>query len=369
MITEETRAAADNFACDGCGSQLLFNLASQKLRCEHCGLEKEIPADLVEAPEYLYNPQTDSYTAPDWEAMGEKTVRCKNCGAQTAVSSAAMTAVCPFCGSQYVMDEDAITTGILPETLMPFQISHDEAASSFAKWAKGRFWAPRAFRKANHRARRLQGVYLPFWTYDADLYTSYTGMGGRDRTVHYTTTDKDGHTHTHTRVETDWFPISGEDSLSFDDRTVCAARDADLPLLQKLGAYSTKVLRRYSPAYLAGFLARRYDIGVGEGWGMVAPRMQDDMQRHIEADRGFDHYRGMQYAHHFTNVRFKHILLPVWMASYTYKNRVYAFLVNGETGRTAGKSPVSACKVAAAVLLGLAFVALVFLLLYFFGEA
>lgn len=76
---------------------------------------------LVEAPEYLYNPMTDSYDAPNWEAMGNKTVRCKNCGAEEVVDAAAMTAACPFCGSQYVMDENEVTEGILPETLQPLQ--------------------------------------------------------------------------------------------------------------------------------------------------------------------------------------------------------------------------------------------------------
>ena len=75
--TEEARAAANHFACGSCGSQLLFDPDTQGLRCEHCGRGEEIPAPLVEAPEYLYNPATDSYDAPNWEAMGNKTVRCK----------------------------------------------------------------------------------------------------------------------------------------------------------------------------------------------------------------------------------------------------------------------------------------------------
>lgn len=219
--TEEARAAASNFACESCGSQLLFDPDTQGLRCDHCGREEEIPALLVEAPEYLYNPMTDSYDAPNWEAMGNKTVRCKNCGAEEVVDAAAMTAACPFCGSQYVMDENEVTEGILPETLQPFKVSKVKAADLFKSWAKSRFWAPGAFKKTRHTTRELQGLYLPFWTFDADLYSQYTGEGGRDRTETYTTTDKDGHTQTHTRTVTDWYPISGDAALSFDDEAVC----------------------------------------------------------------------------------------------------------------------------------------------------
>ncbi len=367
--TEEARAAASNFACESCGSQLLFDPDTQGLRCDHCGREEEIPALLVEAPEYLYNPMTDSYDAPNWEAMGNKTVRCKNCGAEEVVDAAAMTAACPFCGSQYVMDENEVTEGILPETLQPFKVSKVKAADLFKSWAKSRFWAPGAFKKTRHTTRELQGLYLPFWTFDADLYSQYTGEGGRDRTETYTTTDSEGNTQTHTRTVTDWYPISGDAALSFDDEAVCATTHVDKGMLGRLGAYDVKVLRRYSPAFLAGFGAQRYDVGVGQGWKEeAAPRMQSNMERHVESSRGFDHYRCMRYSHQFSNVKFKHILLPVWMSSYSYKNKVYNFMINGETGVVAGKSPVSALKVTLAVLLGLGLAALIVLLLMYFGN-
>lgn len=364
--TGEARAAADMFSCEGCGSQMLFDPNTQKLKCEHCALEKEIPAPLVEAPEYLYNPQTDSYTAPDWEALGNKTVRCKNCGASTVVSSADMTAVCSFCGSHYVMDEDEITIGILPETIMPFQISRERASGLFRDWVKRRFWAPRAFKKASHRISELHGVYIPFWTYDAHLYTSYVGQGGRDRTETYTTRDEDGNTHTHTRTVTDWYPIAGNAALSFDDEKVCATRRVDTQMLDETGTYSTKMLRRYAPAFLCGFAAQRYDVGVGEGWKEAGAGMEHKMENHVEQQEGYDHYRGMQYQHQFDQVRFKHILLPLWLSSYPYKQKVYSFMVNGETGVVAGKSPVSALKVAAAVLLAVGLIALLLWFIWYF---
>lgn len=367
MMEEQTRAA-DTFSCTGCGSQMRFDPDSQALRCDHCGGGVPVPAGLVEAPEYLYDSDSGSYTAPDWEAAGSKVIRCKNCGAQMVVSEAAMTSVCAFCASTYVMDQDDITVGILPETLMPFQISLPRAVEQYKKWTKSRFWAPRRFKNLQQPARDLQGMYLPFWTYDADLHTAYTGQGGRDRTETYTTIDKDGRPHRHTRTVTDWYPISGENGLYFDDEPVCATKHVDLSLLQKLGAFSTKTLRRYHPAFLAGFTAQRYDIGVGEGWRTAGRRMEEKMENHIQAERGFDHYRGMSYRHAFHNIRFKHILLPVWLSSYTYKEKVYPFMINGETGLVAGKAPVSALKVALAVLLLLGVMALAVALVCLLGN-
>lgn len=365
-MTEQTNQAAQTFTCENCGGQMRFAPDSQKLRCEQCASELDILAELVEAPEYLYDPRTDSYTAPDWETQGNRTVCCQNCGASTVVSPAAMTSVCPFCGSTYVADQNDIHVGILPETMMPFQVSKENATQQYRKWLKSRFWAPRRFKKSQHQARELQGVYLPFWTYDAELHTAYRGRGGIDRTETYTTTDRDGHRVTHTRTVTDWYPISGETDLAFDDEAVCATRHVDLPMLQQLGQFSTKVLRRYSPAFLAGFTAQRYDVGVGEGWKEASGRMENKMESHIRQERGYDHYDGMRYDHSFSPARFKHILLPVWLSSYTYKSKVFHFMINGETGKVAGKAPVSALKVLLAVLLVLGVVALVFLLMTYF---
>lgn len=129
------------------------------------------------------------------------------------------------------MDENEVTEGILPETLQPFKVSKTRASGLFAAWAKSRFWAPGAFKKTRHAVRELQGVYIPFWTYDAELYSQYVGEGGRDRTVTYTTTDKDGNTHTHTRTVTDWYPISATPPCPLTTRRYGATTHVDKGML------------------------------------------------------------------------------------------------------------------------------------------
>ncbi len=354
-MTEARRVAADSFPCSGCGSQMAFDPDSQQLLCGHCGHKEEIPSPVLEAPEYLYNPETDEYNAPDWASMGSQTVRCAGCGAQTVVSAAAVTVVCPFCGGNYVVEQDESAAGILPETIMPFKISRKKAFESFQKWVKSRFWAPRKFKKANNVPEKLNGIYLPFWTFDADLYTSYSGEGGEDYTVTHTRV-VNGKTETYTETKTRWYPISGDKQLSFDDEETCASKNADAGLLSDLGDYSTKMLNRYAPQFLAGFSAQRYDIGLGEGFANARPHMQSKMESAIQGDYHYDHYRNMRYNHQFSNVRFKHILLPAWLSSFMYKKKVFRFMVNGETGKVSGHAPVSVVKVLLAILIALAII-------------
>jgi hypothetical protein len=58
-----------------------------------------------------------------------------------------------------------------------------------------------------------------------------------------------------------------------------------------------------------------------------------------------------------SEITFKHVLLPVWMAAYRYKGKSYRFVVNGQTGRVQGERPWSAVKIAIAVIIGLALAA------------
>jgi hypothetical protein len=123
-----------------------------------------------------------------------------------------------------------------------------------------------------------------------------------------------------------------------------------------------KVLNVYHPAYLAGFLAERYNVGIGEGFDSVRHSMELRMEQHIKASRHYDTYRFMHYSHQYDNVRFKHFLLPLWLATYRYRDKIYQFMVNGETGKVAGRAPKSPWKILAIVLGALGLLALLFLL-------
>lgn len=335
---------AIGFGCLSCGNQLAYDPESGKLFCRYCKSYEEFETVTAEAPEYLYYPDTDNYTAPNWEDAGMVPFNCPSCGAELLVSPSAITTSCPYCKGNYVTKLDDSIPYIRPETLMPFCVSEARARDLYVKWAKRRFWAPRKFKKNPAKSGELTGTYVPFWTFDVDLTTDFSGFGGRRRTVRYTTREN-GKTVTKTRTVTDWYPVSGTRREYFDDVPCCATDRIDKKLLKKLGGYSMKTLNVYNPAYLAGFFAERYNVGLSDGFKSIKGEVERRMAVLIERGLGYDTYRGMTYRHVYNAVKFKHILLPVWMSAYKYSNKVYNFMVNGETGRVAGRSPVSILKV------------------------
>ncbi len=354
------------FPCDSCGNRMVYSPADGALLCSYCKTAKAIEAPTVEAPEYLYDPTSERASAPPWDEEGDVTLMCPSCGAETVSDADDMTVTCAFCGHHYVTEPHPSLPILRPETMIPHKLSREAANEKFMVWVKRRYFAPRAFRRMRHTPN-MQGVYLPFFTFDSDLLTSYSGQGGRRRTVTYTVT-VNGKRQTRTRTVTDWYPISGNHREFFDDTPFCASRSVDTAMIKRLGPFSMKMLNVYNPAYLAGFFAERYTVGLAEGFSATRPTIEERMQRSIESSLGYDTYRFMKYDHTHARVTFKHILLPVWLSSYRFRDKVYRFMVNGETGRIAGKAPVSVLKVLAAVLCGVGLAALALWLFITLGE-
>ncbi len=365
--TEEMHATSHGFPCKSCGSLLSYSPEKECLVCRYCGGKEEIEAIEIEAPEYLFDPAAGKADAPRWEEEGALSLVCPACGAETVSLATAMTVTCPFCGSHYVTEPRPSLPILRPETMVPHKLSREEANALFLKWARRRYFAPRAFRRATHTTE-MAGVYLPYFTFDSELATTYSGEGGRRRTVTYTVR-VNGKIQTRTRTVTDWYPVAGTHEEYFDDAPICASRSADTAMLAKIGPFSTKVLKVYNPAYLSGFTAERYTLGLSEGFETARRTIEGGMQRSIEQRLGYDTYRMMRYNHDHKRVTFKHILLPVWLSSYRFKGKAYPFMVNGESGRVAGRAPISPLKVALTVLGALALFALLFALIVLLGES
>jgi hypothetical protein len=87
----------------------------------------------------------------------------------------------------------------------------------------------------------------------------------------------------------------------------------------------------------------------------MAAAIRDDVVRDI----GGDHQRVHRVETRHEGVTFKHVLLPVWLAAYRYRDRTFRFVVNARTGEVQGERPWSWVKIALAVLAGLALLLLV----------
>lgn len=354
LLREEKTQKETDAKCPNCGATIQFDPATGHMHCEYCGYERVIPPaednKTVEEMDFLSAEHTASH---EWGAK-KKVVVCKCCGAESVYDELQTSDVCPYCGATQVMpaqDEDSIAPG----GVAPFEVSKEAAAGNFQKWLKGRLFTPRAA-KQSCKADAMNGIYLPYWTYDANTVSQWTGEAGYE----YEETDSEGNTTTKTR----WKNVRGLLNLFIDDELVCGSTRHEQDILGRILPFDHEKLVPYKPEYVAGFISERYSVGLKDGWDIARDQMNQRIRNavHEEILHKFhaDSARVGKISTVFDDITFKYVLFPVWMSSFKYKDKIYQFMVNGQTGKVGGKAPVSALRVLIAVLIGAGLLGLLF---------
>jgi hypothetical protein len=249
-----------------------------------------------------------------------------------------------------VVDVEKPDVLIAPESVLPFFVDKDTAGHKFQIWLRKRWFAPFDLIK---RAKRegLDGVYLPYWTYDSDTSTRYTGQRGEHYyvTEHYT--DSQGKRQSRRVRKTRWYSASGTVQVDFDDVLVCATPSLPVKIIDKLEPWDLPQLKPYDGKFLAGFIAERYRIDLEAGFQIAETKMEPRIRSAICSDIGGDEQRIFSMNVRHANTTFKHVLLPLWMSSFRYGNKVYRVTVNARTGEVAGERPWSVFKIVALIVL------------------
>lgn len=350
----DTMKATDR-KCPDCGATMDFDPSTGGLYCPYCDHREEIAAANTEgatvASEQDFN--TAEFTGNcDW-GVEQKTVTCKSCGAVSVYDALAVANECPYCGSNQVMEANDVKT-LAPNGVVIFKITAKQAGERFTSWLSGKWFAPRAA-KLSAKADKFKGIYLPYWTFDADTFTEYTAEYGKDRTVG--SGDKK-------RTVTDWYKTSGTYEEFIDDQLVAGTGDQNINMLRKVEPFDTADNKAYKPEYLAGFLAERYSIGLKDAWekakDFIRSRLRSSIESKITSENHADHVRSYNGSTIFSNITYKYLMLPVWISCFKYKDKTYQFIVNGQSGKVGGDYPISPWRVALAILIGILIIGLIY---------
>lgn len=338
--------------CPMCGGTMDFNPATGGLRCPYCEYEQAIEAlDTEETSAQEQDFDSAEQTANcDW-GVEKKTVICKSCGAQSIYDALQIANECPYCGSNQVMEEKD-KNSIAPGGVCVFKIDTTVASKNFHEWIRRKLFCPKAA-KEKADPKSFKGVYLPYWTFDAQTFSTFTAQYGIDHEVE----DSEGHTHT----DTDWYSTSGTHEQFIDDQPVVATTQQNVDMLRKLEPFNTADNVKYKPEYVAGFIAERYSIGIKDAWesakGFIKNTLTQSVSNVVKHKHNADHVDNIKLKTTYSDIKYKYLLLPIWISSFKYNDKVYQFMVNGQTGKVAGKTPISPLRVAIAVLIGIAVIA------------
>lgn len=344
--TGHPREDARGFPCAKCGAKLLFVPGATVLRCPYCNHENPIEAELNQVAEEDFEAALATLERAEPHEQ-TATVTCSACAAILTPAPGLTSFPCPFCNTSIVADSRWCSL-VRPKGVLPFKITTEQSRDAFRKWIKSLWFAPNALKKRALIESAIRGIYIPAWTYDTQVTTHYTGQRGE----HYYVTVGSGNNR-RTERRTRWYPASGVVHNGFDDVLVPATRSLPDKLLHQLEPWDTKAVVPYQDDYLAGFTAERYVIDLKQGFEIAKNIMQAEIDSTIRRDIGGDEQRITSKRSTYRNIRFKHLLLPVWVSAYRYRDKLFQFLVNARTGEVQGERPWSAWKIAFAILGGL----------------
>jgi hypothetical protein len=334
-------SAQQKLACPACGGEAQWNPAKRALVCAYCGTES--PYELKEGGEAIEHDLVAALKAIPPNARGwqddRRAVRCQHCQAISVFSGAQQGKACDFCGSTALVPFEETGDIIRPETLLPFAVDEPGARERVRKWYGSRWWAPN---NLNQKALTdtLHGVYLPYWTFDAQVDARYTAQAG----TYYQDSNK--------KRAVRWRPVSGRIGHFFDDTLVCASRGVQPHLMRAVEPFPTTTdqLKPYDPGYLSGWTVERYQLDLVGAAAQGRQRMLGAIRSMCAQDIRADTHRNLQVDAQFSQQTFKHVLLPIWLVGYQYGARDFQVVINGATGQVAGEYPKSWVKIALAVV-------------------
>lgn len=328
QIEQVEATASETLLCPVCGGHLTVNDANGQVTCKYCGhVEVRSPSNNVGADLLSMALLERKAKAVRW-VVGQRILHCNECGAERTIPARKLTHLCPFCGSQHVVQQDAIESLEQPNGLIPFQLSRQqvgEAVQAELKKPRHRFAA--LFDDNRVAGGTLEAIYLPFWLFDALTEVTVT------RT--YTGSDRD-------MIALARHGVQSRDTFTdgLHHVPVCGVTSPPAELTAELGPYDMGAMIAYQSKLLAKYPAELYSIDFDqaslEARGVVSKYMRD---KHDRRDMG-DSQMKVTVASMVKSMSFRLVLLPVWVAMLTeVDDDTRLALVNGQTGKVVlGKS-------------------------------
>lgn len=368
-MDQQQATALKKHTCPACGAEVQWNPAKQALVCPFCGttapgkIEPDgegsttiVEHDLVKALRGI----SDDYRG--WQAK-KISVKCQSCQAISVFDAERVGQRCDFCGSTALVPYDQIKESFTPESLLPLKVSESQVREMIRQWYGDTWFAPN---KLKHAALtdQVKGVYLPYWTFDAQVKAKWEADAGYYYYTSETFRDADGEIRTRQVQHVRWEPSAGSVPHFFDDELVPASRGINPQYLQAIEPFPTKrELVPYNAGYLSGWVVERYQIDLVAAAQHAREQMDTQLRQLCASQVPGDTYRDLQIHADYSGQTFKHILVPVWLLTYNYGVRTYHVVVNGYTGAISGDYPKSWIKIFFAVLLALILLGIFFSIL------
>ena len=325
------------YKCPACGGALSFDSSLQKMKCPYCDTEFDVEA-LRELDEVLRQEGTSDYT---WQSQPETrwseeetetlcTYVCKSCGGEIVGDRNTAATHCPYCDNPVVL-AGSFQGELRPDLVVPFQLSKEQAKAALSQHLNKKPLLPKLF-KSQNRIESIQGIYVPFWLFDTDVRANIRYKATR---VHHWSDSNYNYT------RTSFYSLLRGGSIAFDNVPVDGSSKISNDLMESIEPYDLSQAVNFQTAYLAGFLADKYDVTADDS----KPRANDRIRASTEAafaatTAGYATVIPEHTDIRLSGSRVRYALLPAWILTTRWRDTVYTFAMNGQTGKMVGNLPV-----------------------------
>lgn len=330
-----------NYKCPNCGAPLVYKGDKQKMVCESC--DGEFTMEEVKAAAEKDQQQGKS-SDMTWSSQTPSEIRdeegklkgytCPSCGAEIVADENTAATECPYCGNQAIMPK-AFDGMYKPDCMIPFKVDKSAAQSALLNFYKGKRLLPDAFVDGN-RIKNINGVYVPFWLFDCTAKGSAT----------YTAEKKERWEDSDARYEkTDTYRVSRRGTMDFEKIPADASKQMDDAYMDAIEPFDYGQLQEYDAAYFSGYMADKYDVTMEESTPRVNERVTNSMKAKLrDTVEGYDSVSEDQADIGIQEGNVSYAMMPVWMLSTKYNDKLYTFAMNGQTGKVVGSLPVDMGK-------------------------
>ena len=354
------------YKCPCCGGAIEFNSSIQKMKCPYCDTEFEMDA-LKEYDEVLSTEQAsdmtwDTQAGTEWaegETDGLCTYVCKSCGGEIVGDENMAASSCPYCDNPIVL-MGQFSGQLKPDYVIPFKMDKKAAKEGLKKHYEGKILLPKVFKDQNH-IEEVKGMYVPFWLFDADAqadirYKATKIRRWSDANYDYT--------------ETSFYSVIRGGDIGFDTVPVDGSTKMADDLMESIEPFNFSEAVDFQTAYLAGYLADKYDVTEEESVARANERITNSTESAFRSTvTDYDTVETVNACINLENAKAKYALYPVWLLNTEWNGKKYTFAMNGQTGKFVGDLPVDKKKYWLLTLLFIAVFGLVTFGLSFLIEA
>lgn len=311
------------------------------LRCQVCH------ALLDEEDLFCANCGTESPHRPGGNQAAVMTAThnfvCAGCGASMSYDARSQALRCPFCGSDN-LSEDHDTKVLKPKAVVPFQVPLRDAEAHLRRWLASSWWRPGDLAQAAV-IERLTQVYVPYWVFAARTFTYWTAdtsqvpMGARGN----------------------WAPVAGEHRSEYTGLLIGASSVLTPAETNAICPYDLQAAVPPEQVDLESIVYEQFRVQRKYARAQAQQGLEE-LERQACRQYVPGNARNVHVNVRTEGLTSQPMLLPVWIMAYRYRDQVFRFLVNGQSGKSTGTAPTSLPKVVGVTFAIIAGVALLILL-------